>query len=155
MTLQARTKKTIAALSVVALVAAGGLAAVVTVLVQNAPESLPTVTAYAHYKTVDAHAGVCDADLACAGLEIANLSVPAGQPLQLSLPKDVSNSDWRLNVQIGNPETGEVFNGFRDYTPGEASAVTVPSGKNEQLLGVIIQLPANGSLAPVWAIQTY
>ncbi|MFC9788785.1 DUF2771 family protein [Rhodococcus sp. NPDC127528] len=155
MTLQARTKKTIAALSVVALVAAGGLAAVVTVLVHDAPETLPTVTAYAHYKTVDVHAGVCDANLACAGLEVTNLSVPEGQPLQLSLPKDVSNSDWRLNVQIGNPKTGEVFNGYRDYTPGEAAAVTVPSGKDEQLLGVIIQLPTNGGLAPVWAIQTY
>ncbi|MFC4603473.1 DUF2771 family protein [Rhodococcus kronopolitis] len=155
MTLQARTKKTIAALSVAALVVAGGLAAVVTVLVKNAPETLPTVTAYAHYETVEAQAGVCDADLACAGLEVATLSVPEGQPLQLSLPKDVSGSDWRLNVQIGNPETGEVFSGFRDYTPGEASAVTVPSGENEQILGVIIQLPTNGGLAPVWAIQTY
>lgn len=154
MTLQARTKKILAAVVAVVLVAAGGLAAVVTMLVRDAPETLPIITAYAHGNTVDVEAGVCDASLRCADLTVANLAVPAGYPLQLSLPKDVAEGDWRLNVQFGDPRTGEVFEGYRDYTAGEVYSVTVPTRENEQLLGVIIQQPSSRDFAPVWAIQT-
>ncbi|MFF0814934.1 DUF2771 family protein [Rhodococcus sp. NPDC003318] len=154
MTLQARTKKILAAVVVVVLVAAGGLAAVVTMLVRDAPETLPTITAFAHGNTVDVEAGLCDASLRCADLTVANLAVPAGSPLQLSLPKEVAEGDWRLNVQFGDPRTGEVFDGYRDYTAGDAYSVTVPTRENEQLLGVIIQQPSSGDFAPVWAIQT-
>ncbi|MGW0043556.1 DUF2771 family protein [Rhodococcus sp. NPDC003348] len=154
MTLQARTKKILAAVVVVALVAAGGLAAVVTMLVRDAPEQLPTVTAYAHGRTVDVDAGICDANMRCADLAVANLPVPAGSSLQLSLPKDIAEGDWRLNVQFGDPRTGEVFEGYRDYTAGEKYSVTIPTRENEQLLGVIIQQPSSRDFAPVWAIQT-
>ncbi|WFR74733.1 DUF2771 family protein [Prescottella defluvii] len=88
------------------------------------------------------------------GSKIVELHVPEGYPLQLSLPKEVADSDWRLNVQIGNPKTGEIFEGYRDYKPGEAYAVTVPGNPGEQLISAIIQLPAKGGLAPIWAIQT-
>ncbi|QBJ97353.1 DUF2771 family protein [Rhodococcus sp. ABRD24] len=154
MTLQDRTKKILALLVAVLLVTAGGLATVVTLLVKDASPALPTITAYAHGTSTQVQAGVCNANLECDGLELVELPVPAGMPLQLSLPKDVADSNWRLNVQFGNPRTGEVFDGYRDYSAGEVYSVTVPSKPDEQLLGVIIQLPSNQGLAPVWAIQT-
>ncbi len=152
--MQARTKKILAVVAVIALVAAGGLATVVTLLVRDAPETLPVVTAYSNGKTVDVQAGVCDSTMRCADLEVAYLPVQAGTPLQMSLPKDIAEGDWRLNVQFGDPRTGEVFEGFRDYTPGEVYSVTVPTRENEQLLGVIIQQPSSRDFAPVWAVQT-
>lgn len=152
--MQARTKKILAAIVAIVLVATVGLATVVTLLVRDAPEKLPTVTAYASGKTVDVTAGVCDSTMRCADLEVAYLPVPEGTPLQLSLPKDIAEGDWRLNVQFGDPRTGEVFEGYRDYTPGEKYSVTVPTRENEQLLGVIIQQPSSRDFAPVWAIQT-
>ncbi|MFD4295118.1 DUF2771 family protein [Rhodococcus sp. NPDC058505] len=154
MSLQARTKKILAAVVVVALVAAGGLATVTALLVRDAPETLPTITAYAHGKTVDVEAGVCDSTMRCADLTVAYLPVPAGSPLQLSLPRDIAAGEWRLNVQFGDPRTGEVFEGYRDYTPDENYSVTVPTQENEQLLGVIIQQPSSRDFAPVWALQT-
>ncbi|GAA4489338.1 hypothetical protein GCM10023094_50740 [Rhodococcus olei] len=154
MTLQARTKKILVMVVVVVLIAAAGLAAVVTVLVRNAPETLPTITAYAHGNSVRVDAGVCDSSMRCADLEVANLPVPPGSPLELSLPKDIADGNWRLNVQFGDPRTGEVFEGYRDYTAGEAYAVTVPTREHEQLLGVIIQQPSQRDFAPMWAIQT-
>lgn len=153
--MQARTKKILAAIGVIVLIAAAGLATVVTLLVRDAPEKLPTVSAYAYGTTVDVQAGICDSSMQCADLEVATLPVPAGTPLQLSLPRDVAEGDWRLNVQFGDPRTGEVFEGYRDYTPGEVYSVTVPTRENEQLLGVIIQQPSSGDYAPVWAVQTY
>ncbi|WP_137723402.1 DUF2771 family protein [Prescottella subtropica] len=152
--MQARTKQIVALIAAVVLVAAAGLGTVVTLLVRNAPESLPVVTAYAHGTSVDVAGGACDAQLNCVGLDIAELHVPEGNPLQLSLPPEVADSNWRLNVQIGNPKTGEIFEGYRDYTPGEAYAVTVPGNEGEQLISAIIQLPAKNGLAQVWAFQT-
>lgn len=155
MRLQPRTKKTIAILVVVALIAIGGLTAVVVSLVRSAPPSLPTVTAYAQGRAVTVEPGLCSADGTCAGLEAVMLEVPAGRPLQLSLPSEIAESDWRLNVTYGDPRTGEIFEGFRDYTPGQARAVTVPSDPGAQLLNVVLELPATGEQAPVWAIQTF
>ncbi|MDH6280831.1 hypothetical protein M2284_000696 [Rhodococcus sp. LBL1] len=152
--MQPRTKNIVALIAAVVVVVAAGLAGVVAYLVGKAPEKLPTITAYSHQESAQLQPGFCDASLQCAGLEIVELHVPEGYPLQLSLPKEVADSDWRLNVQIGNPKTGEIFEGYRDYKPGEAYAVTVPGNPGEQLISAIIQLPAKGGLAPIWAIQT-
>jgi len=151
--MQARTKQILALIAAVVVVVAAGLAGVVAYLVGRAPEKLPTITAYSKENTADIRPGFCDQSLQCAGLEVVELHVPEGYPLQLSLPKEVADSDWRLNVQIGNPKTGEIFEGYRDYKPGEAYAVTVPGNEGEQLISAIIQLPAKGGLAPIWAIQ--
>ncbi|RVW00768.1 DUF2771 family protein [Rhodococcus xishaensis] len=152
--MQARTKQILALITAAVVVAAAGLAGVVAYLVGNAEERLPTITAFAKQETATVEPGFCDPMLRCAGLEVIELHVPEGYPLQLSLPEEVANSDWRLSVQIGIRETGQVFEGYHDYKPGEAYAVTVPGAEGEQLIGAIIQLPAQGGLAPVWAIQT-
>ena len=152
--MQARTKQILALITAVAVVTAAGLAGVVAYLVGKAEPALPTVTAFAHGEAVTVPAGACDAQLNCVGLEIVELHVPEGAPLQLSLPKEVADSDWRLNVQIGDPKTGQIFEGYRDYKPGEAFAVTVPGNPGEQLISAIIQLPARNGLAQIWALQT-
>lgn len=115
--MQDRTKKIVALIAALVVVAAAGLAGVVAYLVGQSEEKLPTITAYSKQETVSATPGFCDQTLQCEGLEIVELHVPEGYPLQLSLPKEVADSDWRLNVQIGNPKTGEIFEGYRDYTP--------------------------------------
>lgn len=152
--MQARTKQIVALIMAVVVVVAAGLAGVVAYLVGQASDELPTITAYSKEESATVTPGFCDASLQCEGLEIVELHVPEGYPLQLSLPKEIADSDWRLNVQIGNPQTGEIFEGYRDYTPGEAWAVTVPGNPGEQLISAIIQLPAKDGLAPVWALQT-
>ncbi len=172
MPMQGRTKKILAMLVVVALITAGGLAAVVTTLVQNAPPTLPTITAYAHGKTVEVEAGVCDSNLRCADLQVADLPVPAGatlpsptdSTLSLSLPKEIAESDWQLFYRVGDLRTGQVAEDVRTFTPGEAYAVTLPPAdivRNPedmqylQLLEVIVQQPSTRDFAPVWAIDTY
>ncbi|BCN57656.1 MULTISPECIES: DUF2771 family protein [Prescottella] len=152
--MQDRTKKILALIAAVVIVAAAGLAGVVAYLVGQSEEKLPTITAYSKQETATVVPGFCDPSLQCEGLEIVELHVPEGYPLQLSLPKEIADSDWRLNVQIGNPKTGEIYEGYRDYKPGDAWAVTVPGAPGEQLISAIIQLPAQGGLAPVWALQT-
>lgn len=152
--MQTRTKQIVALVMAVVLVSAAGLAGVVAFLVHRAPDKLPTITAFSNGESVTVTPGFCNQMLQCEGLEIVELHVPQGEQLQLSLPKEVADSPWRLNVQIGNPKTGEIFEGYRDYEAGDVYSVTVPGNPGEQLISAIIQLPAKGGLAPVWALQT-
>jgi hypothetical protein len=164
MTLQARTKKIIALIAVVVLLVAGGLAAVVWRLVDSAAPKLPTVTAFAHGTSVTVeptqHCNLYLED--CVENPLGMLEVPAGFPLQLSLPTEISDAPWRLIVVYGDPKTGQTFVDGRLFAPGEQRAVTVPSDPAIQLLGVEIQLPSavqdetGAAIAhAVWAIQTY
>ncbi len=45
----------------------------------------------------------------CAEIAITTLAVPAGYPLQLSLPTEISDAPWRLIAVYGDAETGETF----------------------------------------------
>ncbi|MFD6674786.1 DUF2771 domain-containing protein [Rhodococcus zopfii] len=164
MTLQARTKKIISLIAVVVLLVAGGLAAVVWKLVDSADPKLPTVTAFAHGTSVTVEPTQhCNLYLEeCVENPLGKLDVPAGFPLQLSLPSEISDAPWRLIVVYGDPKTGETFVDGRLFTPGEQRAVTVPSDPAIQLLGVEIQLPSavqdetgTAIAHAVWAIQTY
>lgn len=164
MNLQARTKKTIALLVVVLLVVAAGLAAVVWKLVDSAEPTPPTVTAFAHGTTVTAeptqHCNIYLED--CVEHPITMLDVPAGYPLQLSLPAEISDAPWRLIAVYGDLQTGQTFLDGVMFESGAQRAVTVPSDPTVQLLGVEIQLPsavvdeAGEPIAhAVWAIQTF
>ncbi|NLG55516.1 MAG: DUF2771 family protein, partial [Rhodococcus sp.] len=65
-----------------------------------------------------------------------------GQPLQLSLPKEISGAPWRLISVYGYTEADAsvIFEPFRS---GDASAVTVPAVVDDApLVGVEIQLPS-------------
>lgn len=172
MPMQGRTKQILAILVVVVLIAGGGLAAVVTTLVKNAPPELPTITAYAHGKSVEVGAMLCDPNLRCADPQVADLPVPAGailpspgpSTLSLSLPKEIADGDWQLYYAFRDLRTGQVYEDTRTFAPGEAYAVTLPPAdlvenpedlRYVQLGQVIVQQPTRGNFAPVWAIDPF
>lgn len=145
MTLQPRTKKTLALIVVVLIVAAVAFAAVLTVLIRDAEKRPPEVAAYAHGKSITVPPlQYCDLYLEnCVNGELAELDVPLGYPLQLSLPPEITNAPWHLVMIFEGPD-GEIVPEERDYAPGEASAVTVRSAQQPplQLDGIEIQLPS-------------
>lgn len=164
MNLQARTKKTIALIAGALVVVAAVFTAVVWKLVDSAEPTPPQVTAYAAGTSVAANpTQYCNLYLEdCVEQEITTLDVPAGYPLQLSLPAEISDAPWRLIVVYGDTETGQTYLDGVMFESGAQRAVTVPSDPSMQLLGVEIQLPsavvdeAGEPIAhAVWAIQTF
>ena len=145
MTLQSRTKKTLALIVVVLIIVLVAFVAVLTVLIRDAGEHRPEVTAYAHGKSITVPPlRYCNLYLEdCVDGELAELDVPADYPLQLSLPPEIANAPWRLITVFEGP-TGELVTEERYYAPGEAAAVTVRSTQHPslQLNGVEIQLPS-------------
>ncbi|MBF6242446.1 hypothetical protein A5780_11190 [Nocardia sp. 852002-20019_SCH5090214] len=149
--------RTILALALAAvLVVAAAVAGIVAVAVHNAHEADPTVTAYAHGKTVtvppylyctigepDPHGRVSPD---CRRTEItAELNPPLGYPVQLSLPRHIADAPWVMVLeyqQIDNPgKTVQHLASYRDYPQGTL-AVTVDSHPepNLRLIGVEVQL---------------
>jgi hypothetical protein len=164
MNLQARTKKTIGVIVVALVVVAAVFTVVVWKLVDSAEPTPPQITAYAAGTAVTADpTQYCNLYLEdCAENAITTLAVPAGYPLQLSLPAEISDAPWRLIAVYGDVETGETFLDGVMFESGAQRAVTVPSDPSMQLLGVEVQLPsavvdeAGEPIAhAVWAIQTF
>ncbi|WP_318841924.1 DUF2771 domain-containing protein [Rhodococcus sp. Z13] len=162
--MKARTKKTLALLLVALVVVAAGVAATVWKLVDSAEPALPTITAYAYGETVTvAPAQHCNLYLEdCVEHPLGELYVPAGYPLQLSLPAEISDAPWRMITVYGDTRTGQTFLDGQMFEAGAQRAVTVPSDPALQLLGVEIQLPsavvdeAGEPIAhAVWAIRTF
>jgi len=146
--------RTIVALAVAAvLVVIVAVAVVVTVAVRNATTPDPALTAYAHGKTVTVApyryctvAGVAETgqlSLQCRQSDLTvPLTVPAGYPLQLSLPPKIANAPWIMISEYILPDHRTVVQGtktYRDVKPGTL-AVTVPSRPNLRLIGVELQL---------------
>lgn len=164
MNLQARTKKMLA-LGVAALVVvAAAVAATVWKLVDSAEPALPTITAFAHGSTEGVQpAQHCTLYLEdCVENPITELEVPAGYPLQLSLPGEITDAPWRMITVYGDTRTGQTYIDGMMFESGAKRAVTVPSDPSLQLLGVEIQLPSavvDEAGEPishaVWAIKTY
>ncbi len=150
--MQDRTKKILALIAAVVIVAAAGLAGVVAYLVGQSEEKLPTITAYSKQETATVVPGFCDPSLQCEASKSSSCTCPRGTRCSCRCQGD-RRFRLALNVQIGNPKTGEIYEGYRDYKPGDAWAVTVPGAPGEHLISAIIQLPAQGGLAPVWALQ--
>lgn len=149
------------------LVFVAAVATVVGLAVRDADKPEPTITAYAHGKSVTIEpfmycnvrmqdcqvlpkddAALLPIDISCPEGkdcrigEFANLDVPAGYPLQLSLPKAISDSPWVAVAYYGLPD-GNVMPqrlSHRDFDEGTA-AITIPSAPKLPLLGVEIQLP--------------
>lgn len=144
MNLQARTKKAIALIAVALLVVAAGIAAVVWKLVDSAEPRLPEITAYAHGTSVTvAPEQYCNVYLEdCVTGEMSMLDVPAGYPLQLSLPSEIADAPWRLLAVYDDLRTGQRFIEGVMVAPGERRAMTVPADPSVQLLGIEIQLPS-------------
>lgn len=164
MTLQSRTKKTLALIVVAVLVVLVAFVAVLTVLIRNAGERLPQVAAYAHGKSITVPPlQYCNLYLEdCVNGELAKLDVPVDYPLQLSLPAEIADAPWRLVMVFEGPD-GALVTEERYYAPGEVDAVTVRSAQHPplQLNGIEIQLPSAvideeglPQAHAIWAIKT-
>ncbi|WP_067840231.1 DUF2771 domain-containing protein [Nocardia lijiangensis] len=149
------TGRTIAALAAVALLlVAATVAVVVTVAVRNAPEHDPEITAYAHGKSVTVPPyQYCDIrivgddqlDLSnCRVGESIDLEVPAGYPLQLSLPRSIADAPWlaQLVYALPNGDIVDRIISHNDYPEG-TPALTIDSRPLPELrlIGVELQLP--------------
>jgi hypothetical protein len=171
--------RTIVALAAAAvLVVIVAVAAVVTLAVHNTTKPDPELTAYAHGKSVTVApyryctvAGVADTgrlSLNCRQSDLTvPLNVPAGYPLQISLPKKIADAPWvmmREYVFPDNRTTVRDVTTYRDVKAGTL-ALTVPSRPtpNLRLIGVELQLvlPARDAAgrefyAPyqAWSINT-
>ncbi|WP_062988256.1 DUF2771 domain-containing protein [Nocardia anaemiae] len=139
--------RTVVALCVAALlVFTVAFVGVLTVLVRNADHPDPTVTAYAHGKTVTVSPFLyCTVKMEdCKYGETVTLDVPAGYPLQLSLPKKIADAPWLAQLVYAMP-TGEKVDRVvsRNDFPAGARAVTIDSKPEPELrlVGVELQLP--------------
>lgn len=114
-------------------------------LIRNADEPPPGITAFASGRTITvAPFRYCTIKLTdCHDGVIEHLAVRTGSPLQLSLPKTISDAPWRL-VSVFDGPHGESIARQTFYAKGEGTAVTVRSTENPpmQLAGIEIQLPS-------------
>ncbi|MFC6009831.1 DUF2771 domain-containing protein [Nocardia lasii] len=144
-------------------------ATVVAVAVSKAPAHTPKLTAYAHGTAIEVDPFVyCTVTMTdCRYGETVPLTVPSGYPVQLSLPKAVSESPWLIQLIYQRP-TGEQLDkvlSFADY-PDRARALTIESKPEPdlRLIGIEVQLPilardistGRESYIPhaAWSIQT-
>lgn len=160
--MQASTKKILAIVTAGLTVTLIAFVAVMVTLVRGADTHPTTLTAYAHGTSVEvAPLEYCTLYLEdCKSGDIAQLDVPTGYPLQLSLPKEIADAPWRL-VAVYEIGDGTSFVAKRTYTPGEATAVTVEPIEGMALAGVEIQLPSAvideeglPQAHAVWSIKT-
>lgn len=157
-----KTKKIALVVTLGLLITLAGLAAVVTALVRGADEKPPQITAFAGGKSVEvAPTQYCNLYLEdCVENPVAELSVPRGKPMQISLPGDISNGLWRV-VMVYQLDDGTVAFDEKYHSPGESLAITVETPDGMQLAGIEIQQPSavvNEQGQPLvhatWAINT-
>lgn len=124
---------------------------------------LPQITFYADYTTtVTGPTTYCSFDFTrCSTGATAQLPVPPGSPLQISLPTDIADAPWRLLTSYRTPSgSDEIEQTY--YRPGQRLAVTVtPPDPRDQLTGVEIQLPSgatdpqgNPIARATWSVRT-
>ncbi|WP_067703675.1 DUF2771 domain-containing protein [Nocardia jejuensis] len=168
--------RTIVAILAALLVVAVAYFAVIVVSARNVDKPEPEITAYAHGKSVtvtpfmycSVHVENNALDLRdCDNSEsVSALDVPAGYPLQLSLPKEIVDAPWQMVMVYGLPDGTAVQRvaTHRDYPEG-ARAITIdtPADPRLQLAGVEVQLPVpardengNEGFIPhaIWSIRT-
>lgn len=162
MIMRARTKKIVAAVSVLMVVALVAYVSVLVVIIKNIndePEGLPQITAYAHGRTIETQpAGFCTIDLSqCAQIgDVYELDVPEGYPLQLSLSKEVSDAEWAM-LAVYEDADGNQTGEPRFFGAGESMAVTVEAEPQKQLVGVEIHLAVGEGSEQgllIWSIKT-
>lgn len=164
MNLKPKTVTILAALGTLVLVAVVGLGAVLYLTLRDPGQKQPIVSAYAHGENVEVKPlEYCSLTLEdCAQGSIAQLDVPGTEPLQLSLPHDISSAPWRLVMVFSQPD-GSLVPQERYFSANETRAVTVQSDADPKLRlnGVEIQLPSavvdqNGlpQAHAIWSIKT-
>lgn len=171
--------RTILALALAAvLVLVAAVAGIVAVAVHNAHEADPAVTAYAHGQTVTVppyRYWTIERSEANGQLELkrppesettVSLPTPPGYPVQLSLPRHISDAPWVMVLEYRTPDGTAVQHlaSYRNYAAG-TRAVTVPSRPEPdlRLVGIEIQLIiptrddlGNESFMPyqAWSVRT-
>nr|WP_296768033.1 DUF2771 family protein [Rhodococcus sp. (in: high G+C Gram-positive bacteria)] len=146
MNLAPKTKK-IVAIGAAGLVVIGvAFVAVLALLIRDAPAHRPTVTAFADGHTVvvepylycPVETPLCDSDGSS-----ARVPVREGQPLQLSLPSEVTSAPWIL-AAVYSDDNGGAVESDTLYLPDERLSLTVPPLDDEgrTLLGVEVRLPS-------------
>lgn len=119
---------------------------VLVVLVRNADEHDPVITAYAHGKTVDVTPYVyCTVKMEdCRYGQTIELKVPKDYPLQLSLPKQVADAPWLAQLVYALPN-GDRIDRVISHANFDAGALAVTIDSNPEpdlrLVGVELQLP--------------
>ena len=102
--------------------------------INDDPDKLPVITAYAHGKTIETKPCRFSAtiDLSqCAQVgDIYALDVPAGYPLQLSLSTDVSDAQWALLAVYEDADGKPGPVSPESSSPARALAVTVESSSD-------------------------
>lgn len=161
-----KVRTTLALALILLLVAA--TAGVVWSLARDAEPKDPELTAYAHGTTVTVPPfRYCTVRMEdCRQGETVHLDVPAGNPLQISLPDSLVDSPWEL-LPLYARENGEIVerpSSYRDH-PANTRALTVASRPEPglELIGVelqvmIIAIDEAGNEFPlphaVWSIKT-
>ncbi|WP_051161479.1 DUF2771 domain-containing protein [Nocardia brevicatena] len=139
-------RTSIALLTAGLLVLVAATVGVVWALVRDAEPHDPEITAYAHGTTVTVPPFMyCTVRMQdCRYGETVPLEVPAGYPLQLSLPDRVVDAPWRMQQVYALPSGDEIARPI-DHTgfPEGTRAITVPSRPEPdlRLIGVELQLP--------------
>ncbi|MGV8873834.1 MAG: DUF2771 domain-containing protein [Rhodococcus sp. (in: high G+C Gram-positive bacteria)] len=140
-----RTTKIAAMIAVGLLVIAVAFVAVLALLIGNATDKEPVVTAYANGRTVEVEPYLYCAvsDPLCTNVgETSELEVGAAPTVQLSLPEAVYSAPWVLAVVYGD-DSGDVVENTEFNEPGNRLSVTVPTSddSDRMLLGIEIRLP--------------
>lgn len=140
-----KTRTTLALALAALLVLVAGTAGVVWLLARDAEPHEPELTAYAHGRAVTVppfyYCTVRMED--CRQGETVFLEVPAGDPLQISLPSQVVGTPWEL-LPLYSRENGEVVekpSTSRDH-PENVRALTIDSQPEPglELIGVELQV---------------
>ncbi|MGU3432235.1 DUF2771 family protein [Actinomycetes bacterium M1A6_2h] len=138
--------RSLALVSALLAVIAVAFAAVMFVVIRNAPDTPPSVSAFADGRAVEVapfrycpvSAPLCDYDG-----ETATLPVRPGHPLQLSLPTAISNAPWGL-ATVYQSEGGDVVENDEFFLPDQRNSMTVPAVDTDgrALIGVEVRLPS-------------
>lgn len=147
MNLAPKTKKLLAIGAVGAVVVVAAFVAVLALLVRDAPAHRPTVTAYADGRSIEVEPYLyCPVEEPLCGSdgESASLPVREHQPLQLSLPAEVSSAPWILAAVYARPDGTDAVETDTLYLPDTTLALTVPpiDDAGRALLGVEVRLPS-------------
>ncbi|GGN84926.1 DUF2771 domain-containing protein [Nocardia rhizosphaerihabitans] len=139
--------RTIVALVAVGLFAVAAVTAgLVAYAVSKAPEHQPQITAFAHGETITVDPFMyCTVTMQdCRYGEMAELPVQSGKPVQISLPDQISESPWLVQLIYQRPSGEQVDRvlSFADY-PAGIRALTVESQPEPdlRLIGIEVQLP--------------